>query len=160
MATSSSPLTGQQPSCHPPSEYVHLVSPFPFLISTSSNTSSFQSCNFHSSGGVGRGTPAGRDRALPNSLKLLDNLLTHLRSSNAPEHEINHIQTTLTKLSDKKLASQRFVPSQEKTENLSKLALGAKLDRALARRMGGQDAVMRVKGTGMSEKVSEKITAN
>jgi len=74
----------------------------------------------------------------------------------APENEINQIQTTLSKLSDKKLASQRFVPSKEKTENLSKLALGAKLDRALSRRMGGQDAVMRAKDANMNEKVSEK----
>lgn len=68
------------------------------------------------------------------------------------EHEITHIQTTLSKLSDKKLASQRYMPSQEKTESLSKLALGAKLDRALARRMGSQDAVMRVKDTNLNEK--------
>lgn len=84
----------------------------------------------------------------------------HAAADPAHEHEITQIQTTLSKLSDKKLASQRFVPSQEKTENLSKLALGAKLDRALARRMGGQDAVMRVKSPKLDEKVSEKVAAN
>lgn len=93
------------------------------------------------------------------SPKLLETILTSIRS-HAPEHEINQIQTTLSKLSDKKLASQRFIPSQEKTENLSKLALGAKLDRALARRMGGQDAVMKSKRDNMNEKVSEKVAAN
>jgi len=46
-------------------------------------------------------------------------------------------------LENKKLATQRYVPTKEKSENLSKLALGAKLERALGRRMGGQDAVMR-----------------
>jgi len=35
--------------------------------------------------------------------------------------------------------------SAERSENLSKLALGAKLERALGRRMGGQDAVMKKK---------------
>lgn len=46
-------------------------------------------------------------------------------------------------MENKKLGQQRFVPTQEKSEHLSKLALGAKLERALGRRMGGQDAVMR-----------------
>ena len=61
------------------------------------------------------------------------------------QHEISQITEGLEKLENKKLASQRFVPSVEKTENLSKLALGAKLERALGRRLGGQDAVMRQK---------------
>jgi hypothetical protein len=61
------------------------------------------------------------------------------------QHEITQITEGLEKLENKSLASQRFVPSVEKTENLSKLALGAKLERALGRRLGGQDAVMRQK---------------
>jgi hypothetical protein len=64
--------------------------------------------------------------------------------------EINTISEGLEKLENKKLQSQRFVPTEKKTEDLSKLALGAKLERALDRRMGGQDAVMREK------KVNEK----
>ena len=35
------------------------------------------------------------------------------------------------------------MPTPEKSESLSKLALGAKVERALGRRMTGQDAVMR-----------------
>jgi len=35
--------------------------------------------------------------------------------------------------------------TQERAETQNKLALGAKLERALGRRMGGQDAVMREK---------------
>jgi hypothetical protein len=35
------------------------------------------------------------------------------------------------------------VPTEEKSDNLNKLALGAKVERALGRRMTGQDAVMR-----------------
>lgn len=40
---------------------------------------------------------------------------------------------------------QRYMLTNEKTDDMSKLALGAKLDRALARRMSGQDAVFRPK---------------
>lgn len=66
-------------------------------------------------------------------------------SQDSVQQEITQITEGLEKLENKKLASQRFVPSVEKTENLSKLALGAKLERALDRRLGGQDAVMRKK---------------
>ncbi|KFX97993.1 hypothetical protein O988_04589 [Pseudogymnoascus sp. VKM F-3808] len=69
----------------------------------------------------------------------------HSFSSDTVQAEIADIEAGLAKLENKKLSSQRFVPSKEKSENLSKLALGAKLDRALDRRMKGQDAVMRKK---------------
>ncbi|KAF2132367.1 hypothetical protein P153DRAFT_421321 [Dothidotthia symphoricarpi CBS 119687] len=49
------------------------------------------------------------------------------------------------RLEDKRLVQQRYALSNEKNEDLSKLALGAKLDRALSRRMSGQDAVFRPK---------------
>jgi hypothetical protein len=49
------------------------------------------------------------------------------------------------RLEDKRLVQQRYALSNEKTDDMSKLALGAKLDRALARRMSGQDAVFRPK---------------
>jgi hypothetical protein len=45
------------------------------------------------------------------------------------------------RLEDKRLVQQRYALTNEKTDDMSKLALGAKLDRALARRMSGQDAV-------------------
>jgi len=76
------------------------------------------------------------------------------------QQEINDITEGLDKLENKKLASQRFVPSKEKSENLSKLALGAKLERALDRRMYGQDAVMRKKVVSEKQVVdNEKIMA-
>lgn len=56
-------------------------------------------------------------------------------------------------MENKPLTKQRFIPSTEKTDNLSKLALGAKVERALGRRMTGQDAVMRAK-PAMSEKAA------
>jgi len=75
-------------------------------------------------------------------------------SSASAQQEIKDIEEGLEKLENKKLATQRYVPTQEKSENLSKLALGAKLERALGRRMGGQDAVMRVRKKGVdNEKV-------
>lgn len=54
------------------------------------------------------------------------------------------------RLEDKRLVQQRYALNDQKTDDMSKLALGAKLDRALGRRMSGQDAVFRPKG--LSEK--------
>ncbi|KAF2709650.1 hypothetical protein K504DRAFT_279105 [Pleomassaria siparia CBS 279.74] len=64
--------------------------------------------------------------------------------------EIKSWNAGFERLEDKRLTSQRYMLSNEKTDNMSKLALGAKLDRALGRRMSGQDAVFRPKV--MSEK--------
>jgi len=73
--------------------------------------------------------------------------------------EITHITQGLDRLENKHLAQQRFVPSAQKSEDLSKLALGAKLERALGRRMGNQDAVMRKKKkvNVFSEKASIQV---
>jgi len=79
---------------------------------------------------------------------------TTLSSASATQ-EIKDIEEGLDKLENKKLANQRFVPSQEKTESLSKLALGAKLERALGRRMGSQDAVMRDRRKTVTDKDGE-----
>lgn len=76
-------------------------------------------------------------------------------SNNSAHNEITEIASGLEKLENKKLQSQRFVPSETKSDTLSKLALGAKLERALGRRMGGQDAVMRVKKAPNT--VNEKV---
>lgn len=78
-------------------------------------------------------------------------------TSDSAQQEIKDIEDGLEKLDNKKLASQRFVPSKEKSENLSKLALGAKLERALGRRMGSQDAVMRVKKAVTPSEENEKM---
>ncbi|EXJ67405.1 uncharacterized protein A1O5_09418 [Cladophialophora psammophila CBS 110553] len=59
--------------------------------------------------------------------------------------EIRHLTQGLDRLENKRLQQQRFVPSQKKTDDLSKLSLGAKVERALGRRMSDQDAVLRVK---------------
>ena len=51
----------------------------------------------------------------------------------------------LQRLEQKELQQQRYAPTQEKTDSLSKLALGAKVERALGRRMTDQDATFRPK---------------
>ncbi|TLD09901.1 hypothetical protein PgNI_06603 [Pyricularia grisea] len=57
--------------------------------------------------------------------------------------EISDIEKGLDRMENKALSKQRVVLSEEKWANMSKLALGAKLERALDRRMSSQDAVMR-----------------
>lgn len=59
--------------------------------------------------------------------------------------EIKSWNEGFERLEDKRLSQQRYMLDAEKTDNMSKIALGAKLDRALARRMSGQDAVFRPK---------------
>jgi hypothetical protein len=59
--------------------------------------------------------------------------------------EIKHVTQGLDRLENKHLQQQRFVPSLKKTDELSKLSLGAKVERALGRRMSNQDAVLRPK---------------
>lgn len=71
--------------------------------------------------------------------------------------ELRRYTATLARLTDARLQSQRFVVSDSKREEQLSLALGAKLERALGRRMTGQDAVFRkkgAKGVGGGEKVS------
>jgi hypothetical protein len=71
-------------------------------------------------------------------------------SGDPKAQEIKSWNAGFERLEDKRLASQRYMLNQEKTDDMSKLALGAKLDRALGRRMSSQDAVFRPKI--MSEK--------
>ena len=67
-------------------------------------------------------------------------------SSESSQREIKRIEDGLDKLENKKLGQQRYVPSAMKETDMSALKLGAKLERALGRRLGGQDAVMRPRG--------------
>ncbi|KAI9685937.1 MAG: hypothetical protein M1820_010723 [Bogoriella megaspora] len=59
------------------------------------------------------------------------------------------------RLEDKRLQQQRYVPSAQKDGDMSKLALGAKVERALGRRMTGQDATFRPRTKVLSEKIVE-----
>jgi hypothetical protein len=77
-----------------------------------------------------------------------------VRTNDSAHAEIRDIATGLDRMENKALSQQRVVLSEEKSANLSKLALGAKLERALDRRMSSQDAEMRPrrKPKAMSEK--------
>ncbi|KAM7218266.1 hypothetical protein V8F06_006329 [Rhypophila decipiens] len=71
-------------------------------------------------------------------------------TSDSATAEIRDIEKGLDRMENKALTDQRVVLSEEKSEKLSKLALGAKLERALDRRMTSQDAVMRKKKPSVS----------
>ncbi|MCJ1336222.1 hypothetical protein MMC09_001498 [Bachmanniomyces sp. S44760] len=57
--------------------------------------------------------------------------------------EIKEWNRGFERLESKGLQQQRYQPTAEKSDDLSKLALGAKVERALQRRLVGQDAVFR-----------------
>ncbi|KAJ9134636.1 hypothetical protein NKR23_g10062 [Pleurostoma richardsiae] len=79
-----------------------------------------------------------------------------VRTTDSATAEIRDIEKGLDRMENKALASQRVALSEEKSANLSKLALGAKLERALDRRMHGQDAVMRKRTQSTAAAVNEK----
>jgi hypothetical protein len=66
-----------------------------------------------------------------------------VRTTDSARAEITEIETGLDRMENKALSQQRVALSEERTAHFGKLALGAKLDRALDRRMSSQDAVMR-----------------
>ncbi|KAI9817839.1 MAG: hypothetical protein M1827_000958 [Pycnora praestabilis] len=78
--------------------------------------------------------------------------------------ELTHLTAGFDRLASPRLQQQRYVPSKEQSEMLSKLALGAKLERALGRRMSSQDAVFTTKirtprSPAMQAAMGEKPTA-
>ena len=77
-------------------------------------------------------------------------------STDSVTAEIRPIVDGLERLKNPRLADQRVFLNEEKTTKLAKLALGAKLERALDRRMTGQDAVMRPRKPSVLEVSSEK----
>lgn len=71
--------------------------------------------------------------------------------------EIKQLSQGLERLENKPLSEQRFVPSEAKRDTMSKVSLGAKVERALSRRMTNQDYVRKepvVKSRELSEKKS------
>ncbi|TKA29038.1 hypothetical protein B0A54_16321 [Friedmanniomyces endolithicus] len=84
-----------------------------------------------------------------------------LSSSDPKAADLKSWSGTLERMQDVRLDKQRYVMSGNKSDEVSKLALGAKVERALARRMTSQDAVFRVKRTiGDVEKGSLEVEAN
>lgn len=79
-----------------------------------------------------------------------------MQTTDSAHAEIRNIESGLARMENKALTKQRVLLSEEKTANLNKLALGAKLDRALDRRMTSQDAEMRPRKPSLSEKEKEE----
>ena len=69
---------------------------------------------------------------------------SHLSGASTADPKSQDIKTWnagFDRTEDKRLVQQRYIPSDNKTADMSKLALGAKVQRALDRRMSSQDAV-------------------
>ncbi|KAJ6441307.1 RAS small monomeric GTPase [Purpureocillium lavendulum] len=92
----------------------------------------------------------------PTGTMVAPSLTPTFQTSDSAQAEIRDIALGLDRMENKALSSQRVVLSDEKTDNMSKLALGAKLERALDRRMSGQDAVMRPRQKSIKVSISEK----
>ena len=88
-----------------------------------------------------------------------------LSTSDPKSADIKSWSGALERMQDARLDKQRYVMSDNKGEEVSKLALGAKVERALSRRMVGQDATFKPSGRGEkkgmdSEKRSLEVQAN
>lgn len=66
--------------------------------------------------------------------------MTPSEKTNPLSQDLRTLTSGLKRLEQPKLVNQRYAVSESKKEDMGKLALGAKLDRALGRRMVGQDA--------------------
>ena len=64
-----------------------------------------------------------------------------LSSTDPKSQDLKNWSGTLERMQDERLEKQRYVMTEVKTAEVSKLALGAKVERALSRRMTSQDAV-------------------
>jgi len=73
--------------------------------------------------------------------------------------EIKSWSATFDRMQDKRLDKQRYVMSVKKDDEILTNALGAKLERALGRRMVGQDAVFTRRSNNLQEKHSTEVTA-
>jgi hypothetical protein len=73
-----------------------------------------------------------------------------LGNSDPKTADIKSWSAGFERMQDARLDKQRYVMSGNKSEEVSKLALGAKLERALGRRMTGQDATFSQRKKSMS----------
>jgi hypothetical protein len=85
--------------------------------------------------------------------------LTPSEKASPLAQDIRTLTSGLARLDQPKLQNQRYIVSDEKKDQISKLALGAKLERALGRRMVGQDASFSPKKGKVIRGLSEKEVA-
>jgi hypothetical protein len=92
--------------------------------------------------------PSNRASVRISTYSMAPSLTPTVQTSGSGESrtDLRQIATGLDRMENKALSSQRVALSEEKHDNMNKLALGAKLERALDRRMSSQDAVMRPRG--------------
>ncbi|KAF2770312.1 hypothetical protein EJ03DRAFT_79024 [Teratosphaeria nubilosa] len=83
-----------------------------------------------------------------------------LASSDPKSHDLRSWSGSLERMQDERLQQQRYVMSGSKSEEIRANALGAKVERALARRMTGQDAQFTAKKSPMDEKRALEVEAN
>ncbi|KAK4988002.1 hypothetical protein LTR50_004221 [Elasticomyces elasticus] len=78
-----------------------------------------------------------------------------IASTDPKTQDLRLYSAGVQRLEDKRLVVQRYVIDEKKGEDMASVALGAKLERALGRRMTGQDFDMgkRKKGLMASEKM-------
>ncbi|KAG7038099.1 hypothetical protein CPAR01_12248 [Colletotrichum paranaense] len=99
--------------------------------------------------------PSVRTSVRYSTYSMAPSFANTIQTNDSAHAEITDIAVGLDRMENKALSSQRVTLSEEKSANLSKLALGAKLERALDRRMSSQDAVMRPRGKTLNEKPAQ-----
>lgn len=80
-------------------------------------------------------------------------------SNDARNVDIKSWAAAIDRMSDSRLDRQRFTLTGTKGDEISTNALGAKLERALGRRMSGQDAIFTRRPKQLSEKRSVEVAA-
>ncbi|KAH9825606.1 hypothetical protein Tdes44962_MAKER04048 [Teratosphaeria destructans] len=83
-----------------------------------------------------------------------------LASSDPKSQDLRSWSGSLERMQDERLQQQRYVMSGSKSEEIRANALGAKVERALARRMTGQDAQFTAKKSPMDEKRALEVEAS
>lgn len=104
--------------------------------------------------------PPLSEKKMYNNPDLASTSSSTLSTSDPKSADIKSWSGALERMQDARLDKQRYVMSDNKGEEVSKLALGAKVERALSRRMVGQDATFRSKKQMDSEKRSLEVQAN
>ncbi|TID20991.1 putative endopolygalacturonase C [Venturia nashicola] len=85
--------------------------------------------------------------------------LTPSEKASPLAQDIRTLTSGLARLDQPKLQNQRYTVSEEKKDQISKIALGAKLERALGRRMTGQDASFSTKKVALRSLSEKEVSA-
>ncbi|CAK4033828.1 Hypothetical predicted protein [Lecanosticta acicola] len=131
-------------------------------LDTTSNRSSTQrySSHFGEQNALAPETIPENSRSVYGSAAAAGSTTT-LSSTDPKTADIKAFAKVYDRMNDVRADKQRFVMSRNKTEEVSKIALGAKVERALSRRMVGQDAVFTPKSSKpLDEKRALEVEAN